>query len=388
MGTTRSALFSKTVAKVSLTCLIITSIQLHADQSEVASLIKDYQQSAIERGDTPSASALVDYFRDHNHEDKIPLGFSQNDSNLEEVELDLPDIYLDPDYIEVADKLAADDPDGRILTDHAKRVTALDVEKNYEYGTSVSIAPKGGRYQASGVLIYGGHVLTAGHIWDGSTENAPDRVWIGRTTNDNDEDLQADGLELRVQRLVRHPNYRAIHHSNGSQSPRANDLMILELDAQSKEKIRYHAKLLEPTHVSKLGKEPWLTMRIVGFGYNRKSAFSWRGMGVQRIGSLPIVINSTPELYGLNSIRYNGLDVVSEFAAPAALDYADTCNGDSGAPGFVADGGELLVAAIVSRRIPGNGPKCGRGGIYTIIPYYKDWIDYMCKDKSTWTPVK
>jgi secreted trypsin-like serine protease len=55
----------------------------------------------------------------------------------------------------------------------------------------------------------------------------------------------------------------------------------------------------------------------------------------------------------------------------------DTCNGDSGGPAFVkSKSGRLLLAGVTSRGLP----SCDRGGVYTLVPAYLQWIRAQVAD--------
>jgi hypothetical protein len=63
----------------------------------------------------------------------------------------------------------------------------------------------------------------------------------------------------------------------------------------------------------------------------------------------------------------------TEFLAGAASppQTPDTCLHDSGSPVYLTVGGTMYVIGITSR---GTSPKCGTGGIYTILGAYDDWL--------------
>ena len=65
----------------------------------------------------------------------------------------------------------------------------------------------------------------------------------------------------------------------------------------------------------------------------------------------------------------------SEFLAGSSSD-ADTCPGDSGGPAYLmVDGKPLLVGATSRGRYDFPKVDCGEGGIYTLVPAFKQWID-------------
>lgn len=58
----------------------------------------------------------------------------------------------------------------------------------------------------------------------------------------------------------------------------------------------------------------------------------------------------------------------------------DTCKGDSGGPAFVkAQDGSLLLAGVTSR----GGSSCDVGGVYTLAPAYRDWIQKVVDPGAT-----
>ena len=65
----------------------------------------------------------------------------------------------------------------------------------------------------------------------------------------------------------------------------------------------------------------------------------------------------------------------TEFSA-GAPGSPDGCAGDSGGPASILQGGEphLLGISVRAIRSPG-GPDCGEGGIYTLVPAYRSWLE-------------
>lgn len=53
-----------------------------------------------------------------------------------------------------------------------------------------------------------------------------------------------------------------------------------------------------------------------------------------------------------------------------------SCNGDSGGPAFVSNGGELLLWGVTSR----GDPSCATDGIYTNLGYYLDFLNEAAND--------
>jgi MYXO-CTERM domain-containing protein len=65
----------------------------------------------------------------------------------------------------------------------------------------------------------------------------------------------------------------------------------------------------------------------------------------------------------------------SEFLAGSMTD-ADTCPGDSGGPAYVMIDGEAWLVGATSRgRDDYPNVDCGEGGIYTLVPAFRSWID-------------
>lgn len=54
----------------------------------------------------------------------------------------------------------------------------------------------------------------------------------------------------------------------------------------------------------------------------------------------------------------------------------DTCSGDSGGPALLVIAGEphLIGVSVRALRSP-DGPACGEGGIYTLVPVYRSWLE-------------
>jgi secreted trypsin-like serine protease len=73
----------------------------------------------------------------------------------------------------------------------------------------------------------------------------------------------------------------------------------------------------------------------------------------------------------------------SEFLAGSSTD-ADTCPGDSGGPAYLMVNGEPLLVGATSRgRYDFPKVDCGEGGIYTLVPAFKDWIDEAAMEGAT-----
>jgi MYXO-CTERM domain-containing protein len=65
----------------------------------------------------------------------------------------------------------------------------------------------------------------------------------------------------------------------------------------------------------------------------------------------------------------------TEFLAGSMTD-ADTCPGDSGGPAYLTIDGEAWLVGATSRgRDDYPNVDCGEGGIYTLVPAFRSWID-------------
>ncbi len=72
-----------------------------------------------------------------------------------------------------------------------------------------------------------------------------------------------------------------------------------------------------------------------------------------------------------------GSDRTTEVIAIDPVTHKDSCAGDSGGPAYVKQGGNLMLAALVSRAAVKNGvlnTTCGDGGIYARVDCQIGWI--------------
>ncbi|MBM4252826.1 MAG: trypsin-like serine protease [Deltaproteobacteria bacterium] len=80
-------------------------------------------------------------------------------------------------------------------------------------------------------------------------------------------------------------------------------------------------------------------------------------------------LGADPQDFSEHSEDIGGRTTTEFYAGAEGL--PDTCNGDSGGPAFVKSAsGRLLLAGVTSRGLP----SCDRGGVYTLVPAYLDWI--------------
>jgi hypothetical protein len=201
----------------------------------------------------------------------------------------------------------------------------------------------------SGVLIGPNVVLTAAHVIAGGFD---DRVFVGTDVE--------DAQEVRVRTAIAHGGYGKRTTASGLEV-HENDIGLLFLGEPLVNCTPL--KLADRAQVDMLTK-----CRLVGYGL----AISRNGEigmpGIQRTAVL-VKAATNPDLFPCNA----------EYEFIAGDNITDSCAGDSGGPVLIpidGDGsGELVVAGLVSRGLPGGGFCSGGGGIYVIPRHFQAWIE-------------
>ena len=247
---------------------------------------------------------------------------------------------------------------------------------------------RSGDYFASGVIIEGDIILTAAHICDGQPDTVPDCVWYGPVTS-NCLDAPKKGELLRVVRYMRHSQYEFNgNHAN----PRGNDLMMLEIHPDDRKKIHVIAEMANDDEATKMGVDPHISVRAVGYGHSRKNVQgALEGFGVRRHVTIPLAGREVGR-YGLFEFPVNDMKVLGEFVAASKSENADTCKGDSGGPVYLIGGPPeqrvFRLIGITSRATPGAPDVCGDGGVYELVPAYRDWIRAEVQKRGSWPTVQ
>jgi secreted trypsin-like serine protease len=313
---------------------------------------------------------------------RAQIGFAKfDDFDKTPVKISANSIYKDPEYQVNVTKIAVDGVSGRAFGPEA-----IPTRKK-EFPECVALG-RAGDYSASGVIIDNDLILTAAHICAGDPESVPDMVWYGTITSNCDE-APKKGIYLRVTRYFRHQDYK----SNGSyENPKGNDLMLLEIHPDDRNKIDVTAQMATDEEVANFGKDPLVAVRAVGFGHCRKDEQGrLKGFGVRRHVTIPLASRNV-SLYDLFQVQQNEQSIVTEFVAASKSELADTCKGDSGGPVYIisgpVDNRSFKLIGITSRATPGFANQCGDGGIYEFLPVYRDWIQKAYQDRANWMSVE
>lgn len=240
-------------------------------------------------------------------------------------------------------------------------------------------------YHSTGIIIQDDLVLTAAHICDNDAGAIPNMIWIGNTTpNCSDRDTSKPlppGTSLKISRYYRHKNYKGSY-----ESPKGNDIMLLQIAPEDRTKVSCLGKIATLQELESTGTKE---IRIVGYGNNRMDAHQHLiGYGKRRQGQIAGGISWNP-IFNLYSEASSPDQRPLEFASVDILEEVDTCKGDSGGPLYLeVSQGKFKIIGITSRRIPGDGLPCGPGGIYTCAPAYNDWIKAAYASVKDWPEVE
>ncbi len=204
----------------------------------------------------------------------------------------------------------------------------------------------------SGVVVAPTVVLTAAHCGQNIT-----RVMVGG--NKVLPCLDAGARQIGVRAVRIHPGYRARPYHE-------NDITVLILAAPSN---------VPPTPLATIGELQAATdLELVGFGYNdpvRPLGFGDKRRVVAPLG--PIQLSSGDDLGRLPSVL--GFHPEYEFVGGRKGLGKDTCNGDSGGPAYIRDGGgRFVLAGLTSRSTREATVSCGDGGIYVRPDVFRCWI--------------
>jgi len=185
--------------------------------------------------------------------------------------------------------------------------------------------------QCTGVVIAPHFILTAGHCADAIEGGV---VLFGL-------DYAKSGTTSRkIKKITLHPSY--CDSCSGSVSlGDTNDLSIVEIEGELPadfEPIALAAKSLvihqAPVH-------------LAGYGANENYDYET----IMKVTEVPVNLVGT-----------------SEFSTDETK--SGSCNGDSGGPAFIMDGGKMLLAGITSR----GDSYCRAMGVYTIPAAHDAWI--------------
>lgn len=212
----------------------------------------------------------------------------------------------------------------------------------------------------TGVMISPKHLLTAAHCSVADDGKSTDTVLVSVVANESDPESR--DVELHsVQSIAVHEDYSSENTADeGADDVKPGDTRDIAIWTLSEPVRDMHtAVVLDPEDVTDAFVDGQ-TVVIMGYGKQSSRESPWARH------NLRMAETKFSKKLGAED------DAISDsefFAGGKGL--PDTCNGDSGGPAFVkSKNGTLLLVGLTSR-----GPdSCDRGGIYTLVPAYRDWI--------------
>lgn len=306
----------------------------------------------------------------------LPLLLRKHEESSETVDQLPVSVFSDPVYERNALAMVRGGSSGRVYGDGA-----VPTRKS-EFPECVAIG-RSGDYNASGIILEGGIILTAAHICADDPELVPDVAWIGRVTS-NCLVAPKSGIFVRLSEFKRHSGYK---FDSEVGNPLGNDVMLLRIHPDDRSKVTTHSLIASISDVESLGSEPHSSVRAVGYGHSRlNDRNELEGFGVRRHISLGVGDRNNSD-YGLFTETDGDKVIIKEFVTGSKIAGGDTCKGDSGGPLYIVGGegdGDFLLIGITSRATPGALRICGDGSICTAVPYYSTWIKEATSSSDGW----
>lgn len=201
----------------------------------------------------------------------------------------------------------------------------------------------------TGVLVHPRIVLTAGHCF-----NATSPANVVALSASNMAQLGTAEV-IKARKMVQHPLY--------AQTQRIHDISVMILRSAA------DTTPVNLAVTAEIGADQ--EVELVGFGNSDRA--STRGFGIKRRVSVEMVSVRRNAGENLDDDEQR-FDYESDVEFVAGGEGFDSCNGDSGGPAYLLNGGARKVAGLTSRAIAHAPQPCGDGGVYTRADMNLDFI--------------
>ncbi|PSN32730.1 Serine proteinase stubble [Blattella germanica] len=228
-----------------------------------------------------------------------------------------------------------------------------------EFPWLVSITRRGGHF-CGGTLVNKRWVITAAHcMCSGPVELPVEHIRV--TVGEHDLAKRETPLakEVRIRRLVLHPDYRCERFNH--------DIALLELDDEVgwSESV-WPACLPQAGATSFSGREA----TAAGWGWLQEKSPGKRADTLQKVTLLVVDNDTCRDWYKSRGKKTKILD--SQMCAGYEQGGRDSCWADSGGPLMIVDDDQITVVGVISTGIGCAQPKLP--GLYTRLSNYSTWI--------------